>query len=245
MIQEIIVTIVFLGHACFLIQTDDVSIMIDPYNERVGYPMEQQKADIVLITHEHADHNNVGLAIGAPLVLRGLKEGGKNWEKIDFKKDSLHIYSVPAYHDNEQGKKRGLNTIFVIEIGKMRMCHSGDLGTTLSETQLKAIGKIDLLMIPTGGFFTIEKEDQLKVLEQLKPGMVFPMHYKTNVNAKWPISDITSFKSALKDAHILQLKTNTIKVSNVQGSLVDKEKIEFEQKANTPPHVIILDPLVR
>jgi len=180
--QEQPITIRFFGQAFFLITTSEgTRIAIDPYGQ-IGYPLPQDvQADVVLVTHEHIDHNNVGLIKGASRVLRGLAAGAGDWSRTYERIGGVLIYVVPSFHDNDQGTTPlGLNAIFVIEASGLRLAHLGDVGQlALTEGQVRAIGAIDILMIPVGdGPFTISGPEATRVAAQLRPRVIIPMHYK-------------------------------------------------------------------
>ena len=184
------VTFKWFGQACFLVVTiNNTKIITDPVAMGdYGVPKDI-KADIVTVSHEHFDHNKVETVSGNPVVIRGLTAGAKEFAKIDRTVKGVKIYTVPSYHDKEQGRKRGLNAIFVFEFDGIRVVHLGDLGHVLTQEQISKIGKVDVLMIPIGGKYTIYGEDADKVISQLKPKMVvFPMHFKTDVADFLPYS---------------------------------------------------------
>ena len=183
----------FYGHATFGLTSGGTTIVIDPFNDDIGYPKPQVSPSAVVISHEHSDHNNVGLVQGKPQVLRGLADEGKNWAKLHEHVGPVHITGVPAYHDNEQGKARGKNTMTIYEVEGMRVVHLGDLGHLLTDEQRRAIGAPDVLMIPVGGFYTIGPAEADQVIAQLKPKVVIPMHFKTNVNASSPIGMLDDY----------------------------------------------------
>jgi L-ascorbate metabolism protein UlaG (beta-lactamase superfamily) len=170
------------GQACFLLESAaGTRVLMDPLPATIGYtPPEAMRAEAVTISHEHGDHNNVGLVTGKSRVLRGLTPDGKGWVKIRERLRDVEIRSVPSYHDDERGQQRGLNTIFVFEVGGMRVAHLGDLGHALSDQQLSELGNIDVLLIPVGGFYTIDASQATRVVDQIRPRLVVvPMHYKT------------------------------------------------------------------
>ena len=184
------VTFKWFGQACFLIVTsNNTKIITDPVSMN-GYNVPKEiKADIVTVSHEHFDHNKVESVSGSPIVLRGLVNGGRRFAQIDRTIKDVRIYTVPSYHDKEQGKKRGLNSIFIFEFDGIRVVHLGDIGQTLSSEQINKIGKVDVLMIPVGGKYTIYGKDAEKIVSQLKPKLiVFPMHFKTDVANFLPYS---------------------------------------------------------
>lgn len=166
----------WLGHSCFLITAKSGhKILTDPYKSgsfsgAVGYGKIYEYADIVLISHDHDDHNDVSSVPGEPVVLRGA--GDHEAKGFKFK-------GVGTYHDECQGKERGDNTVFVFEADGMRICHLGDLGHALSEEVVTDIGRVDVLFVPTGGLYTIDAEQATAVVKALNPKLVIPMHYKT------------------------------------------------------------------
>jgi len=172
------------GQACFLLETTGgTRIVMDPIPKGIGYELPQGlKADLVTISHEHFDHNNVGFVSGSkPRVIRGLTADKKGWTRVDEKVKDVSIRSVGVYHDGERGAKRGLDTVFIFEVGGVRIAHLGDLGHVLNDQQLAAIGAVDVLLIPVGGTFTIDALKATRVVEQMRPRlMVVPMHYKTD-----------------------------------------------------------------
>lgn len=183
----------YFGHAMFSLSAGGATIVIDPFNDDLGYPKPDVAPDAVVISHEHSDHNNVGLVRGRPKVLRGLAEDGKTWATLDARVGPMRIVGVPAYHDGEEGRARGKNTVTVIEVEGMRVVHLGDLGHLLSQEQRRAIGAVDVLLIPVGGHFTIGPAEADQVVAQLTTRVVIPMHYKTEVNAGWPIGTLEAF----------------------------------------------------
>ncbi|WP_084760021.1 MBL fold metallo-hydrolase [Zavarzinella formosa] len=176
------------GHSFFLITSSSgTRIAIDPHAiTEYGSPMIAP--DIALITHPHNDHNRTEVFSNADSkdlkVYQGVVAKGKrdDWAKIDETYKGVKIRTVGLYHDLEEGKKRGKNSAFVIEVDGLKFCHLGDLGHELDEEQVKAIGPIDVLMIPVGGIYTINGEEAKKVVKALKPRLfILPMHYATKV----------------------------------------------------------------
>ena len=176
----------WLGQSCFLLETAaGTRILMDPIPKGIGYDVPQGfKADLVTVSHEHADHNNVAFVTGnKPRVIRGLTTDKKGWTRVDEKLKDVSIRSVGVYHDGERGAARGLDTVFIFETGGVRIAHLGDLGHVLTGDQLAAIGAVDVLLVPVGGKFTIDGLMATRVIEQLRPRiMVIPMHYKTDAS---------------------------------------------------------------
>ncbi len=161
----------YLGQACFVITSDaGTRIITDPYKTGGGlsYGEIREAADIVTVSHEHFDHNNVTAVRGNPEIVRRTA-----------KVKGIEFTGIPGYHDDAGGKKRGDNIIFCFDVDGIRVCHLGDLGHTLSEKQIAGLGKVDILFIPVGGYFTIDARVATEVCNQIKPRVIIPMHFKT------------------------------------------------------------------
>ncbi|MCX7911944.1 MAG: MBL fold metallo-hydrolase [Dehalococcoidales bacterium] len=174
----------YLAHASFLITSaGGVRIITDPYESAGGirHAPIRETADIVTVSHEHADHNHVASIRGNPAVV-----------KQDATIKGVKIRAIPVAHDEKGGGQRGKNTIFCLEVDGIRLCHCGDLGHILTEAQVKAIGAVDILMVPVGGFYTIDAGIASRVCDQLNPRIVLPMHYKTE-KVDYPITGVEEF----------------------------------------------------
>jgi len=199
-------TLQWFGHAYFLI-SDQVKIAIDPFKDLEGYPNPQVSADVVLVTHEHFDHNKTEAVGGHPQIIRGL--GQKSAKGIEFT-------GVKTYHDESKGSQRGENTVFVFELDGIRFAHCGDLGHLLSDQQVKEIGRVDILMIPVGGYYTIDAQQAWTNVEKIKPKIVIPMHYKQPFMGKnFPIDKVDVFLEGKKkvnrlDKNVLVLEKNKL-----------------------------------
>lgn len=184
----------YFGHSSFLLRAGDgTTILIDPCDTSVGYPLPTVAPTAVTVSHEHFDHNHVQTAKGQPKVIRGLAKEGKEWAKVDERVGQVRITSVPTFHDTSKGSERGRNAIFIFEVDGLRVVHVGDLGHTLDAEQARAVGRPDVLMIPVGGHYTIGPAEAEAVIAALNPRVTIPMHYKTEVNASWPIGSIDDF----------------------------------------------------
>lgn len=175
----------WLGQACFVITSGTgTKIVTDPYNRGgdVQYGEIKETADIVTVSHDHFDHNNVAAVQGNPAVVRGTA----TVKGIDFQ-------GIPAHHDEAGGSQRGNITMFCFEMDGIRVCHPGDLGHLLSDNQVAEIGRVDVLLIPVGGFYTIGAEAASQVCNQLKPKIIIPMHFKTEGWAKEGIAPVDEF----------------------------------------------------
>jgi len=179
----------YLGHSSFLITRDDgTRILTDPYKSgsfqgAVGYGPIKCAADIVTVSHDHDDHNYVADVEGNPLVI---KEDGS------FEPKGIPIVGIVTDHDDKGGKERGKNIVFKFCVDGINFVHLGDLGRALSADEIAKIGDVDVLLIPVGGYFTIDAATANIVTNQLKPKVVIPMHYKTD-KVGFPIATVEDF----------------------------------------------------
>ncbi len=177
------------GHAAFLITSEQgTKIIIDPYEPgafggQLSYGKISDQADIVITSHDHADHNYTKDLPGAPQLVKGT--GTKTIKGISMK-------GIPTYHDPSNGSERGANTIFTLKIDNIQVCHLGDLGHLLSEKELAEVGPVDILLTPVGGYFTIDPKEATRVVDQIKPKVVIPMHFKT-AKCGFPIAPVEDF----------------------------------------------------
>lgn len=170
-----------IGHAEFLIETESgVRIITDPYDASCGYPLQQIAADMVLVSHHHHDHDAVENVKGEPRII---ETAGRFTPETDVK-----VTAVRGFHDDANGSKRGETLLFLIEAEGLRIVHLGDLGSALDAEQLDVLKNPDVLMIPVGGFYTIDAKQAKETAEQLGARVILPMHYKTQYNRDWPIS---------------------------------------------------------
>ena len=180
----------WLGHATFLITSDSgVKIIADPYepNDKLRYGEINESADIATVSHDHSDHSNVAAVKGNPQVV-----------KDDAEIKGIKFKGIPSFHDATGGKDRGSNTIFCFEVDGVKVCHLGDLGHELTAEQVAETGAVDVVLLPVGGFFTIDAAVASRVAEQLKPKVIIPMHFKNN-KCDFPISGVDEFLRGKKD----------------------------------------------
>ena len=176
----------YLGHDSFMITSEaGIKIITDPYtvSDDLNYGEIKESADIVTVSHGHPDHNNVAAVRGNPELVKGAVTA--EVEGIPFK-------GITVYHDEATGSKRGDNTIFCFEVDGIRICHLGDLGHQLDDKQVTDLGVVDILLIPVGGFFTIDAKVASHVCRQIKPRVIIPMHYKTD-KCGFPIASVDEF----------------------------------------------------
>jgi L-ascorbate metabolism protein UlaG (beta-lactamase superfamily) len=162
--------ITWLGHSCFRIRGSHTTIITDPYSPDLGYSLGKPTAHIVTVSHQHPGHSYVSGIGGEPKLVT--KPG-------EYEINGVLIIGMTTFHDTEGGKNRGKNTIYLIEIDEVSICHLGDLGHVLTTKQVEEIDNIDVLLIPVGGVSTIDAARAAEVVRQLDPKVVVPMHYKT------------------------------------------------------------------
>ncbi len=159
------------GQSCFLIEGQGIRLVTDPPSGELGYALPAVAVDLVCVSHDHYDHNNIQALRGAPLVLK--TPGVHEFE-------GLRMEGISSFHDDTGGSQRGRNLIFVWEMDGVRTAHLGDLGS-FHDAALQSLGRVDLLLIPVGGVYTIDAAGAKQVVAQLRPRIVIPMHFKTPV----------------------------------------------------------------
>ena len=187
------VDITWHGQACFKIKGKGASVVVDPYEaDFTGLKPLKLEADIVCVTHSHQDHNNtkaVKTSEGQdPFIISGPGE---------FEKMSVNIVGVSSFHDNFEGQERGKNTIYNITVDEINVVHLGDLGQKkLTQGQVEQLSSCDVLLIPTGGTYTIEAKDAPDIIAQLEPKIVIPMHHGI-AGLKFALDPVEKFLSAM------------------------------------------------
>lgn len=180
-----------IGHAKFLIELENgLRIVTDPYDKTCGYPVTPVPADVVLVSHGHHDHNAVETIPGSPRVIDQPGEYDLG--------DGVRVVAVEAWHDDAEGTKRGKTLLFSLRAEGLNAIHLGDLGHLPSGEQCAQLGSADVLMIPVGGFYTIDAPAAKETAARLHARVILPMHYKTRVNEDWPIAPVDAF-TALYD----------------------------------------------
>jgi len=209
----------WLGHSSFLITSaKGTRIITDPYTTggNLHYGEIKESADVVTVSHEHFDHNNIGTITGKPQVYKGPTVA-------EIK--GIRFSGLSTYHDENQGAQRGTNMVICMDVDGVRVCHMGDQGHRLNAQEVEKIGKVDILLIPVGGFFTIDAATATTICNSIKPKVIIPMHFK-NHGCSFPVTPVDDFLKEKK---------------NVTRS--NKSEIEFEAgKIPLETQIIVLQP---
>ncbi len=178
----------WIGHACFRLTAEDGTVVItDPYDESVGIEMLPLEADLITMSHEHHDHNEMRMIVGRPVIVHGTQTAQAG---------SVTARAVGSYHDDVQGAKRGPNAIRIFAIDGLKVVHMGDQGCMPDEAALAAIADADVMMIPVGGTYTVDAQGAKAIIERARPACVIPMHVKTR-RCPYPIAPVTTFLAAM------------------------------------------------
>ena len=159
----------WLGHSCFQLRGKNATMITDPFSPQLGLSLGKISAPIVTISHDHSGHNFAAGVGGNPRVVHGPGE---------YEISDVLITGVASYHDTKRGQERGRNTIYVIHMDDLIICHLGDLGHILQEEQLEEVADADILLIPIGGQNTINAAQAAEVISQVEPRIIIPMHYQ-------------------------------------------------------------------
>ncbi len=207
----------WLGQSSFLIESrDGTKVMTDPfesgsYDGAVGYAPIKDSADIITVSHDHADHNAVEGISGNPEIIRG-------GEDATIK--GVVVRGVGTFHDESKGQERGRNIVHIINVDGLKVGHLGDLGHTLSDEEAEAVGQLDVLLAPVGGYYTIGPEEARDVAEKLGARIVIPMHYKTE-DIGFPIQPVDDFLKLMEQ----------VERAEATSIEVDKDDLPEERKA--------------
>lgn len=192
--------ITWYGHAAFKILTaDGTRIIIDPYEPgafggSLSYGKITDEADVVLTSHDHADH---AYTTGIKGKFTRINKAGV------YDVNKVKITALPTFHDPSQGRERGTNLLFLIEADELRLVHAGDLGHVLSNDAVQTIGEVDVLLVPVGGFYTIDPKEATEVVNALKPRVAIPMHFKTR-KCDFPIAPVEDFTKGKGDVQLME-----------------------------------------
>ena len=155
--------ITWLGHSCFKAESGGYTVILDPYEDGSvpGCAPVRETADEVLCSHEHFDHNfRDGVT---------LKESGSA---------PIKVHTISTYHDDKKGTLRGSNKIHILDDGQVKVAQMGDLGCELEPEQTEQLKGLDAVLIPVGGYYTIDAAQAKKLIDQIRPKVTVPMHYQ-------------------------------------------------------------------
>lgn len=201
------------GQSFFEIVTDTedkkgIKIYFDPYNESIGLkPPSLNEADVVLKSHNHPDHNNVGLFKNPGIVIDTPGE---------YSVKGVDIRGYLTYHDTKEGQEYGTNVVYSMESENIRIVHLGDLGHLLEEKQAREIDGVDILFIPVGGPHSISAKDAVKTIKQLEPKIAIPMHYEIP-GLKTKLGDLDAFCKEMGICAAAPIKKLSVKAGNLMG----------------------------
>ncbi len=160
--------VTWLGHGCFRLRGRAAAVVTDPYPPAIGLKLSRMDAEVVTVSHEHENHNYTQVVREGAYEIRGPGE---------YEVAGVSVTGVPTYHDAEKGAQHGRNTVYLIEIDEVRICHLGDLGHKLDDAEAEAVASPDVLLVPVGGRTAMNAEQAAEVVRQLEPRYVVPMHY--------------------------------------------------------------------
>ncbi len=185
--------ITYLGHSCFKLKGKSGTVITDPYDSSIGLVLPKSSADIITVSHQHSDHNSTQKIAGTtkrpkPFIVQ---------DPGEYEIGGISVFGTASYHDDKKGEERGVNTIFTVLIDDLMVCHLGDLGHELNDEQLQELGTIDVLLIPVGGHYTIDPKTAIKVIQQIEPTYIIPMHYQTSQHGKL-FADVLPIDAFLK-----------------------------------------------
>jgi L-ascorbate metabolism protein UlaG (beta-lactamase superfamily) len=160
--------ITWLGHGCFRLRGRGAAVVTDPFPPSLGPRLSRLEADLVTVSHSHENHSYVQAVAHTPYVIEGPGE---------YEVGGVSVLGLPTFHDASSGAQRGRNTVYVIELDDVRVCHLGDLGHKLVDSDLEALGAIDALLVPVGGGTALNATQAAEVVRQVEPRVVVPMHY--------------------------------------------------------------------
>lgn len=160
----------WLGHSCFRIKGKRTTVITDPFPPERGYSLGKPTADIITVSHEQPGHNYIEGVGGNPRAITGAGE----YEIAD-----VIIIGVTTFKDKVDGKLVGKNTVYLMEIDEVSVCHLGDISHVLTDDQVEELGKVDVLFLPVGGKTSIDASMAAEIVRQLEPNAVIPMHFRT------------------------------------------------------------------
>lgn len=184
------------GHSCFELR-DSATVITDPHDGKsIGIPAPSLRGDVVLVSHDHFDHNCVRQVKGSEISV--IKEPLMTVER------GVRVQGIETYHDTAKGSKRGRNIVFKVEMDGMTLCHLGDLGHMLDDSQLEEVGTPDILLIPVGNTFTLDVQSAIDLAKRISPKVIVPMHYRVG-GLSLSIRPVDDFLGGFTESEIVRV----------------------------------------
>ena len=204
--------ITWIGHACFLIEGIEGNVVTDPFASSVPYSFPPNlAADVITVSHGHFDHNAADRVQGDPALMEAT--GHLEVRGIPF-------VGIASHHDDQGGAERGSNTIYLFELDGLHIAHLGDLGEPLNKNQISALSKVEILLIPVGGTYTIDAHQAAEICSQLPSlRLVIPMHFKTDPIDDWPIETVDPFAEIMDNVRRISGSTVSVDRDTLPESL--------------------------
>ena len=197
----------WLGHSCFLAEQDGYRILLDPYTGVEGYPpLAERKLRVnkILCSHGHHDHSAADQA-----------------EAVPFQGDCpFAVRTVKTCHDDQGGALRGENTVHILSAGGVTIAHLGDLGHQLTAEQVRAIGPLDAVLIPVGGYYTVDAKGARAVCEALDPRCVIPMHYRHAPYGLPVVGGVEDFLALWPQAEVRRLEGPSLELDGTARGVI-------------------------
>ncbi len=211
--------ITYIGHSCFKIQDkigpEGITVVTDPFDNSIGLKMPNFEANIITVSHNHYDHNNIKALRGQPFIVDSAGE---------YDIHGVMIEGIESYYDNQQGKESGKNIMYRIEFDDITVVHLGDLGHILDNKQLEKLVGTDILLIPVGGKYTLDATKAVEVVSQIEPRIVIPMHYKV-AGSKVDVDGVEKF---IKEMGVKPTEEEKLKISKKDLPQEDMELVVFK-----------------
>lgn len=211
--------ITYLGHSCFKLRSGSATVITDPYDASVGFKLPRVSADVVTVSHQHSDHNNIGGVAASsrrerPFIID--KAG-------EYEVGGVSVFGLRTYHDDKQGQLRGENIVYSVLIEGISVVHLGDLGHQLSEAEVDELNGVDVLLCPVGGHYTIGPKEAVNLVQAVEPAVIVPMHFKTDQHDKKTFEMIEEVGKFVEEMG-LEAKT-TDKLSISRSSLPEETEL--------------------
>ncbi len=213
----------YLGHSSFFIKTKDLPggrvgarLVTDPYDPSIGLKFPKTEADIVTVSHGHPDHSYIKGVGGAPLLVVDMPG--------EYEKNGLRVFGYQSYHDDKKGAERGENIMYKFEAEGISVLHCGDLGFMPDDSFIEEVGDVDILLVPTGGFYTINADQAIELAKKIEPAIIIPMHYndpKLNQKITGSMSPVTEFLKKMGN----EATAPVPKLSLKKEDLIDQMKV--------------------